>query len=302
MVSEPELLPGRRAPRWPYRLPRDPVGTRPREEVPRGPVRLLWTVLVALRFHFWRVLRLVVLAVVILVVLIMLVAFAAVKAGHGEKDEVAYLVHLVALLSVPLFAGLSLVLLLLIQGYPASWREVFRPFQGLRLYGHVLAAGVPAVALGAAASLGLKAAGVETHLAEMLGEGPWAAWGAGLPVLLAASLVNVPFQFAALDAVTTGSPFWRSLARNLRFAGRDPGLLVTYGLFVFAFSAVFRLGTTFGRTAERPESALWLAAWLFGGLAVGLMGIAAMAVLHPAYYREFVWRERERHAPVGTTA
>jgi len=293
MINKRELLPAQPPPPRPYRLPRDPVGTRPEGETPRGPIRLLWLVLVTLRFHLWRVLQLAVLVWVIYVVLVVLLAVVAVKAGLAVETEVLLLTHIVALFVGPLFAGVSLALLLIVQGYAASWREVVRPLLSLRLYAHVLAADVPAVALGAVAWFGLKAAGVEAHLAEMLGEGPWATWLAGLPSAVVHPLVTLPFVFAALDAVTTRSPFWRSLARSLRFAVCHPALLVTYGLFLFAFSAVLRLGTAFGRTAERPESALWFAVWLFGGLAAWLMGIAVMALLHPVYYRELVWRERE---------
>jgi len=297
MANEGGLLPAQPPP---YRLPRDPVGTRPDGERPCGPVRLFWLVLVALRFHLWRVLQFVVLAMLVSIVYVVVVGITAGLLHKAGRELASYLVTVAAWpVLVPVLAGVSHALLLVLQKYRPPWYEAVRAFLSLRLYGHVLMAGLPAMALHWGTYFGLMLAGLDVWIGEMVGRGPWGTWLAGLPPLLLASLVNLPFQFAALDTVTTFSPFWRSLGRNLRFAGRDPGLLVTYGLFVFAFSAAMRLGATFARTEGPPDARLWFALAFFGVLAAGLVGITVMTLLHPVYYRELVWREREREASHG---
>jgi hypothetical protein len=173
---------------------------------------------------------------------------------------------------------------------------LLRPFVSLRLYGHVVAAGLPAMALISGAWFGLRLAGTEAWLGSVFGEGLWATWLASLPSAAAWSLVVLPIVFADLDAVTTFSPFWRSLARSLRFAALAPGLLLAFGLFRTVLSSAMDFAPACARAAGPPGESFWSASMLIVAAATALVILALRFVLHAVFYREFVWREREGKA------
>lgn len=295
MLDEKGLLPHQPS----YRIPRDAVGARPEGEPPAGTVRLAWLSLVALRYHFWQVLLFVLLAGLGYLFPMLAVALLAAWLTQAGLPWAAYLTYIALWpVTVPLGAGLSHAILLVIQGYRPPGDEVWRPLLSLRLYGKVLAAGLPAAAVMWAAAFVPMLAHMGPRVKALVGCEPWGTWLGALPGALVAQIVALPFVFAALDAVATWSPPGRSLRRGLRFARRAPALLLGLGAVNIAFAALVLLGLACLRTRQawHPEGLLWSTAVLFGGLAVVAVSVALGSVLCPVFYREFVWRERERDA------
>ena len=283
----------------PYEIPADPVGTRPAGKRQSGPARLLWLTLVAVRYHFWRIAQLSVLAM-----LLCLIPVCAARLWAGWLIQAglkrAGLLPIIATwpIIIPVSAGLSHAILLLIQGYRPPWYEVVRPVLNLRLYVNVLMAGLPRWALMWGASFGLMLAGAGPWLGDLAGGEAWGKWLGCLPRVVLSNLVALPFVFAGLDAVAAWSPFGRSLRRNLCFVRRDPWLLLGFGLVQIGLGAAPALMQVLlsQREGWLPEGALWFAMLIFGALAVGLVVLAVLTVAPPVFYREFVWREREAAA------
>jgi hypothetical protein len=278
-----------------YHIPKDSVGVRPAGERRSGPVWLLWLTLMALRYHFWQVVQFLLLGVLFCLVPLVVAGVAAGWLKQAGFEWVGFLTYVATWpVVVPVAAGLSHAILLVVQRYRPPWYEVVRPVLNLRLYGNVLMAGLPAIAAMWATSFGLMLAGVSPALGGF-GQGIWANWVSRLPGAVLPNLMVLPFSFAGLDAVATWSPFGLSLRRNLRFAARNLRLLLGFGLVQVAIGSGSALTEMLCRHRKDwlPEGTVWLVVLIVGGLAAWLMIVSVGAVVHPMFYREFVWRERE---------
>jgi hypothetical protein len=278
-----------------YHIPKDSVGVRPTGERRSGPLWLLCLTLMTLRYHFWQVVQFLLLGLLFCLVPL---AVAAVAGGWLAQAGLRWASFLPSVatwpVAVPVAAGLSHAILLVLQRYCPPWYEVVRPMLSLRLYGNVLMAGLPAIAAMWATSLGLMLAGASPALGGV-GQGIWANWVSRLPSAVLPNLVALPFVFAGLDAVATWSPFGRALRRNLRFATHNPWLLLGFGLVQAAIGSGSALTqAVIARHKDwLPEGWLWGGVPILGGLAAMLAIAALHTVIHPMFYREFVWRERE---------
>jgi len=283
-----------------YRMPRDPVGARLAGEPRPGLVGLIALTLLALRCHFWRTVQLFLVAALIFLIPSVVVRLAERWLAQAGLKWASFLPQIAYWpVVVPVMAGLSHAILLLVQRCRPPWYEVVRPMLSLRLYGNVLMAGLPAIAVYWATSSGLIVAGVSPWLRELFGEGIGGEWAGQLPGVVLPTLVALPFVFAGLDAVATWSPFGRALRRNLRFAAHNPWLLLGFGLVQAAIGSGSALTqAVIARHKDwLPEGWLWGGVPILGGLAAMLAIAALHTVIHPVFYREFVWREREAQGP-----
>jgi hypothetical protein len=287
-----------------YEMPEDLLGWRPSAEEPQGAVRLLWEAIVTVRYRFGVVFGFMLVAGLAWLGPVLVIGLPS---GYLLKGQPDWMKHLTFPLYWPvtlaLMAGLGYAILLVVQELGPRTGEMFKPFRDRRLYLNVLVAGIPAYIL--AWAVGFGWACIRSRLPAVFR--PADSFVGRLVPQALATVASLPFVFAALNVTVTRSPFGRSIRRGLRFAQREPWLLLGFGIIQILMSAgiLFSMALFREERVWSPLSALVgcgmdtaLRSVICGGLVllVAVVGV----VFHPLFYREFVWREREageRDAP-----
>ncbi len=302
LLEPPEALRPKDAPAGPPRFPR----TRPEGEPRRGPLALLGFALNSLVWHFWRLLGLSLCATLTVVALVLppsclLGAFLRAR-PHLLR---AVLPFATWPLSVPLYAGVGFVGLLIVHGRRPRYRLMFQAFVGRRLYQHTLLSGAIALLLPALVNALMSLA--PALRPESFVEGPAVVRRVlrGLPYHVAA-LAASPLWFAPLHVMAARRPWKYALRASVRFARQHTRLFLTCVLLVFALGVLGSAFTALPRQdeAQEPEAAgaegaseeTWRWSELVTPLALLLVFLLmqmCVLVLQVAFYREMLWRERE---------
>lgn len=283
----------------PCDIPGDPVGMRPPGDRPQGALRLVWLALVAVRYRFGRLLVHTVWAGVILVgaseLVCCLLSYLG-KAGAPWMTDLR--IPLLWFVWVPVMAGYGYVVLLEIQDYRPRGREMLRPLRRRALYFNVFVAGLVSVA--GPWALHLAARPVWAALPETLlpGQPVLKALVRQVPVT-GLSLVFTPLAFAGLDALVAKRHFADAIRRSVGFAVRHGRLFAGFLVVNLVAAAPWAVATALlqwlvhGRQTEAralPLELYWLA------MVFVVLYPMVWVVVYAHFYREFVWREREREA------
>jgi hypothetical protein len=296
MALQADLL---KTPRPRYRIPEDPVGTRPSVETPAGAAQLLWITLVEIRYHWPRLLVVTLVAGLIgfFIVIVPLSWLTYWQFTHRGTWLVQFLPLAAWPLIVPFFAGCEFSLLLAIQGLQPKAREVFRPFRKVPLYFNVLvAAGLPALGV---CIVGMAAESVAAWIlpAAFASEHPTQEHLLRLAGSIARGILFMPFAFAGLDAVVRRCSFRAAIARSIHFTTTRFRLFVGYAaLWLIAITANSEIGkySPAQDVGSNTDSTMLSASWE-PFLAESFLIFFAF-LLTCVFYREFVWREQEDSA------
>jgi len=270
----------------------DTVGTRPPCEQPQGTLGLLWSTLVSVGSHFWR-----------LVVITCYMGATYVVGGLLASGLLWYLLKghpewfrvlkepILWLLFTPIFTGYAYAVLLEFQGFRPRPREIFLPFDGLNLYFTVLVAGVlPDFGFWLFRVL---SGSFSWSFFETLGhDRPLAAEFLRMVPGIAFKLIFLPFVFAGIDALVTRKRLLKTIGHTLGLVIRDKRLFV--GFFLVSLVSLLVIATSMAlfwhdRACLKEMSLTALLTTLV------LMTLSMMlgAAIRVQFYREFVWRERE---------
>jgi hypothetical protein len=217
----------------------------------------------------------------------------------------------------PLHGGYWLAVHRLLGGETAGVRTLFWGYARLKRFLNLAA--VSAIVGGAYVALGWIWAHLpsdiawayvenlvdpESPVARLFSSIPGIHWFLGNVHVCTRRLVLLPIAWAVAEVAIGGKAWTAALAGSVRLAWRYrwPALVAFAVVVVLEFASGLRVLLPYA------HGDAGLAPWVVELLNVGgngvitVVGLVMEAVAFVVVYREFVWRERERHAPVGTSA